>query len=252
MPNLKVLKKAYELTRRGEKNFTYITPRLSNRGIERLRGQLALLNDLGDIRIVVNDLGALNVLGGYPNLLPHLGRQLAFVPARCPWSNELIRDGGFLARRWVGKVFSSTSLNYELTVDFYRKFGVQGADVDWIPRIFPCFNSLSKMGLKLSIHLHLIPVIVTRRCHTARFLGEETPEECSKPCLRRTFLLKNDALKLDLFLNGNVVFNRTHPSPGEISKLRDNVAELIITMNPSVKIDTEQKINEIINSKVQF
>jgi collagenase-like PrtC family protease len=248
IPTQNILKKTYELARREEKEFIYVTPRLSNRGIDKIRKQLALLNDLGSMRIVVNDLGILNFLDQYPNLQPHLGRQLAFVPARCPWSNEIIDNGGLLARRWVRKVFASTSLNYKLTVNLYQTYGVKNADVDWIPCIFPCFYVLVEMGFSLSVHLHFVPVTISRRCHTARFLGEKTPEACSKQCFSRAFLLENDAIKSKLFLHGNVVFRRTESSKN-IKKMKEvQVAEIVMSMNPITMIESTQKLNETIQS----
>ncbi|UCH02057.1 MAG: hypothetical protein JSV20_09665, partial [Candidatus Bathyarchaeota archaeon] len=248
IPTQNMLTKAYQLALKGEKEFIYVTPRLSNRGIEKIRKQLVLLNDLGNVRIVVNDLGILNFLDQYPNVQPHLGRQLSFVPARCPWASEIIDNGGLLARRWVGKVFTSTSLNFTLTVNLYRTLGFQYADVDWIPRIFPCFDALVKMGFCLSLHLQLVPVTISRRCHTARFLGEETPEECSRQCFSRTFLLENDAIKGKLFLHGNVVFSRTKPLK-EFKKMREvKVAEIVMSMNPLTMIESTQRIDETIQS----
>lgn len=245
IPSLEVLEKAYELVHEGGKVFTYVTPRLSNSGVERIREQLALLNALGEVRVVVNDLGALNVVKRHPNLRPHLGRQLAFVPARCPWSDEIIEAGGLLARRWVRKVFSSTSLNHGLTLELYREHGVEGADVDWIPRVFPQFGFLSKRGLDLSIFLHLVPVIVSRRCHTARYLGERSHEACSRQCRRRVFLLESDMLGVELFLHGNTVFSRTQPSPKDVNKLK-TVSELVLTMNPITGLESRKKINDYI------
>ncbi|UCH02340.1 MAG: hypothetical protein JSV20_00650, partial [Candidatus Bathyarchaeota archaeon] len=77
IPTQNMLKKANELAIKEKKEFIYVTPRLSNRGIEKIQKQLALLNDLGNVRIVVNDLGILNFLDQYPHVQPHLGRQLS-------------------------------------------------------------------------------------------------------------------------------------------------------------------------------
>jgi hypothetical protein len=94
--------------------------------------------------------------------------------------------------------------------------------VDCIPRILPSLGSLVEEGLSLSVHLHLVPVTFTRNCHTARFLGETRPEPCSRPCLTRAFVPKNEALReygLDFFLSGNTVFRLAQPSPADIIDL---------------------------------
>jgi len=263
IPGTDVLERAYELVHGEGKEFIYVTPRLSNSAIEKIRRQLVLLNEKGEVGIVVNDLGVLNVLGHYRNLHPHIGRQLIRVPARSPlagimtkegltwkrWGDSIVSaEGGFLVKRWYKEAFSYTSLNYRLTIELFRTFGARDVDVDWIPRTFPRFDFLMKRGLNLSVHLHLAPVTIARRCHTARFVGEKSPEECSKPCLEKSFLLRNDFLGLELFLCGNVVFSFTCPCEEDIKQLKKSkVAGFVLTMNSVTGIDSRQKIDNLIN-----
>ena len=253
LPNLGILEKAYELACEGEKEFTYVTPRLSNAGIEKLREQFPLLNEKGEVSVVVNDFGALNILEHYPNLHPHLGRNLFLVPARSAWAEGHIQrqEPSSEIGRWLRSLYSTTSLNYRATIELYHSYGCQRADVDWIPRILPSLGFLMENELSLSVHLHLVPVTFTRKCHMARFLGEESPETCSRPCLRRAFVLKNEALKeygLDFFLNGNTVFRLVQPSPGDVLDLeKAGVSELVLTMNPITRIDTARKIDDLIS-----
>ena len=247
VPSLEVLEKAYSLANDGGKAFVYITPRVSNRGLKRMRSHLDFLNKKGKIDVVVNDFGVLNMLEQHLNLRPHLGRQLIYVPARCPWK-EIVEDkAGFLTRRRVAKIFHQTSLNYIPTIRFYQSHRVQGIDIDWLPKCFPYFNFLMKNGLNLSVHLYFIPVTITRRCHTARFLGEKSPESCSKPCYTRTFLLKHEILDVELFLQGNAVFILKKPTKKDIKRLyRNDVSEFVITINPSTKIENQQEIDALI------
>jgi hypothetical protein len=196
---------------------------------------------------VVNDLGTLNMLKNYKNIRPHLGRQLIRVPARSPWTNRYIKDGGFRAKKWFNRAFTSTSLNFSLSVDFFKSLSVRNVDLDWIPRIFPSFDFLAKQGLDLSVHLHSVPVTLTRRCHTARFLGEKRPEACSKPCVTEAFHLRNDLYDLEFFLLGNVVFHFEQPSKEDFEKLnKDSVSDLVLTMNPISGIDSRKKVNDFI------
>jgi len=254
LANLGILERAYELACEEEKEFTYVTPRLSNAGIEKLTEQLPFLSEKEEVSVVVNDFGALNILRHYPNLHPHLGRHLIMVPARSPWADKHIQgEEPFSERgRWIRDLYSSTSLNYQATIELYRSYGCQRADVDWVPHIFPSLGFLMENGLRLSVHLHLVPVTFTRRCHMARFLGEKSPEECSKPCLGRAFLLRNEVLKavgLEFFLHGNAVFRLEQPSPEDVAELkRLGIAELILTMNPLTKIDTAGKIDDLVLS----
>ena len=249
MPNLETLQKASDLVHSRRKELTYVTPRLSNKGLELVKKSLGLLNEGEKLNVVVNDLGTLNIIEQYQNLKPHLGRQLTRIPARSPWMDTYVLEDGFLARRWYDKVFSSTSLNYLLTVDLFRNKGVRNADVDWIPRTFPSFEQLTKYGINLHVHLHLVPVTLTRRCHTARFLGKKTPEECSFPCLDRTFHLRNELFNLELYLCGNAVFSLEQPDRRMMRELeKTGVNEFVLTMNPITGIRSIQDIDDFSQS----
>jgi hypothetical protein len=246
LPTGDELEEAVELAQRAGKEFAYVTPRLSNAGIEGVEEQLALLNDGGETHVVFNDLGVLNLLGAYPNLHPHLGRHLLLVPARSPWVEQQVRreDLSSRSRAWIRTLYSSTSLGYRATIELYGSHGCRGADVDWLPRVFPSLAFLVENGLHLSVHLHLVPATLTRKCHTARFLGEEDPESCSQPCLDRAFLLRNEAFGLELYLHGNAAFRLVEPDAEGVAALEQaGVSELVLTMNPVTGIDSTEKID---------
>ena len=82
----------------------------------------------------------------------------------------------------------------------------------------------------------------------ARFLGEASPEECSKPCLDRAFLLRNEAFGLQLYLHGNAAFRLVQPSPKDVPDLeKHGVTELVLTMNPLTRIDSAERIDNAIS-----
>ena len=169
-----------------------------------------------------------------------------FIPARCPWEEITEREVGFLTRRKVENIFYQTSLNYKPTIKFFKSLGVNGADVDWIPDCFRNFNFLVKNGIQLSLHLNHIPITITRKCHTARFLGEDRPENCSKPCYERTFTLKNEILGVEFVLQGNTVFRKVKPTKNEVKQISRKVRELVITMNPYTKIESQESIKPLL------
>jgi hypothetical protein len=261
MPTLNELKKAHEIVEAKGKEFTYVTPRLSNGGIEKLRKQLTFLDGQGKSDVVINDYGALNIIEGYPNLSPHLGRQMVRLPARSPWARLLIKEGiffkpggknvltkgGFMKKRWYRRVFSSSSLDFQYTVELLLDQGVRRADVDWIPYAPSAFDFMKRKGFDLSVHLQLAPVAFTRRCHTARFLGESSLEKCSRPCSNRAFLLRNELCDLGVWLNGNAVFNYAQPIPVELKNLKKgDFAEFVVTTNPITGMTNREKIDEFI------
>jgi hypothetical protein len=252
LPNLGTLEKAYELASAEKKEFVYVTPRLSNAGIERLREQLPLLGEKGAAGVVVNDFGALRVLRHHASLRPYLGRHLFRVPARRPWTDGIIQREDLASERgrWIRDLYSTTSLNFRPTIELFRRHGCARADVDWIPRIFPALGFLVENGIRLSVHLHLVPVTFTRKCHTARFLGEKSPGSCSRPCLRRAFLLKNEVLEeygVEFVLHGNAVLHVVQPLAADLAALqKSGIDELILTMNPVTGIDTARRIDDLV------
>ena len=254
LPGLAALEKACELSQEAGKDFTYVTPRLSNAGIERLARQLPLLNERGEVTVVVNDFGALHLLRQYPNRHPHLGRHLIMVRASSPWVDTHIRGEKPQSpgREWIEELYATTSLNYTPTLDLYRGLGCQRADVDWIPRIFPSIGLLVRNGVRVSVHLHLVPMTFTRRCHTARFTHQTDPSQCTKPCLRRAFLLRNAMLEefeMGFILHGNAVFRVEQPSPADAAELqRIGVAEVVLTMNPVTRVRSTAEIHDIVRS----
>ncbi len=163
IPSLESLEKAYALTNHKEKDFVYITPHVSDDSFEKIHDHLDFLNGIGKIGVVVNDLGVLNIMEQYPNLRPILGRQLIYMPARYPWKQITEYKVSLKARRKVERIFYKTSLNYEPTIIFFKSFGVQRVDLDWILQCFPNYDFLLKNWLDLSFHLHLVPVTITRR-----------------------------------------------------------------------------------------
>jgi len=255
---LSVLEEAYALAEEAGKDFAYVTPRVSESNIAKMYEQLEFLNEKGRIDVVLNDFGMLNVLRRYPNLTPHLGRQMIHVPARCPWLEPGLKEVVFHPLRIITRtkrlmsssedIYSQTSLNNSSTIRFFQGLGVQGVDLDWIPRCFPYYDFLTKNGLSLSVHLHLVPVTITRKCHTARFLGEKSPQSCSQLCKTKAFLLKREEFRLEFFLHGNAVFSLIEPSEKDIRSLLENdVSELVITMNPVTRILGRQELDTLIH-----
>ena len=247
IPSFNVLRKAYNLTMNVQKSFKYISPRLSDNALKKVKEHITFLNSMGECEIVINDIGLLNILKQYDNIKPCLGRQLIFILARCPWPELPGWDAGYFEKRRVKSLFYQTSLNFKPSINIYKNYGIYGVDLDFIPECFSHYNFLNEHGLKLSIHLFLAPVAVTRRCHTARFLNEKSPQNCSKPCNTRAFLVKGDIIGVELLIGGNVVFKRSHPSKKHIDKLK-KFKEIIISMSPVTEVKNKMKINQVIEN----
>jgi hypothetical protein len=247
IPSLETIKQAYKEVKEAGKGFKYVSPILSNHGIEKIREQLDFLKGLNSVEVIIGDLGALNLFSGCGGVMLRLGRPKVYIPARSPWSQiTRMPDPGFFTRRKVEKIFYQTSLNYVRSLEYFKSLGVMGADVEWIPKCFPHYKNIIKNGFKIAVHTHAIPVAVTMRCHMARFLEEVEPALCSKPCLSKAFNIRQKELEKSFILNGNVVFRAVEPSEGEARQLkRTGVDELIIPMGPMSKLDTTRELDEV-------
>jgi len=247
LPSIDALETAYNLTKEAGNDFVYVTPRLAEDYMDIMRKHLLLINDLGGATVVVNDLGTLHVLREFSALRPHLGRQLVYTPSRCPWKEITEHPVSFFTKRKVRKIFYQTSLNYEPTIEFFKGLGAVGTDVDWIPEIFPNLKSLSQKNLQISVHLYYIPVAITRKCHMARFLGEEDLDKCSRPCYTKAYSMYNELLDTRLYLHGNTVFKRIEPERRMMAQIvKQGVKELVFTMNPLTSVTSQTQLESLI------
>lgn len=247
IPSLGHLKQAYKEVREAGKEFKYVSPILSNHGIEKIREQLDFLKDLEGVEMVIGDLGALNLFTGCERVMLRLSRPRVYIPARCPWSQiTRMPNPGFFTRRKVEKIFYQTSLNYVRSLEYFKSLGVMGADVEWIPKCFPHYKKIIINGFKIAVHTHAIPVAVTMRCHMARFMGEMEPALCTKPCLSKAFTIRQEELEKRFILHGNVVFRAIEPNMRETRQLnRTGVDEMIIPMGPVSGLDTTRELDEV-------
>jgi collagenase-like PrtC family protease len=249
LPSTSALETAYTSTREADKDFVYISPRLANGYMDKIREHLSLLDDLGGTTVVVNDLGTLSIMREFPSLTPYLGRQLVYTPSRCPWKEITEHPVSYFTKRKIKKIFYQTSLNYEPTLEFFKERGVVGADVDWIPEIFNNLKSLTQRNLQVSVHLYSVPVAITRKCHMARFLGEEDLDQCSRPCYTKAYSMDNELLGVEMYLHGNAVFKLNDPDRRTVNQLaRLGVRELVLTMSPLSRVTSHIELDGLLQS----
>jgi len=249
LPTCDGVERAYNLTKDAGKEFAYVTPRLAEGAMATINEQLVLLNDLGEATVIANDLGTISTLRGLSSLKPALGRQLVYTPSRCPWNQITEQSVNIFTKRKVSQIFYQTALNYVPTIEFYKGFGVIGADMDWIPELFSNLNFIIKNGLPISVHMHSIPVAMTRKCHLARFLGDENLDRCSRPCYTKAYSMENEYLGIDMILQGNTVYQLTEPDRKTTQQLaKRGVREFVLTMSPITGVKTQAQIDSLIQS----
>lgn len=252
LPNDVQIKEFIKHLNEGEKEFSYVCPRVPQQDFPKMEQHLSAISDqtTRPVHVVANDWGVLNLLidGRYPKLIPYLGRQLVAIPGRGRPSMADLMGGENLFKRMAikkvgGLVFNKTNLHFKATMKFLRENGVAGADIDWVPQSFKEMKDVVKGGLQFSVHLGLVIVAVVRRCHTARYFSEPIPERCSMPCFKTAFLLNHDLFG-DLYMDGNTIFAKTEPTQKEMRLLYANdPAELVLTMGAMTKIQTAEDID---------
>jgi hypothetical protein len=250
IPSLEALRKAHAEVTDAGKAFTYVVPILTNEGMERIREHLVYLGDYEGVEVVMGDIGVLNLLQKYDGLTFRLGRPRVYIPGRNPW-DQITRmpNPSFFARRKVEKIFYQTNLNYWRALEYYRSLGVKGAEVDWIPKSFPHYKKIVKNGFRLAVHTYAVPVAVTMRCHTARFLGEEEPALCTKPCLNRAFNIHQKELDKSFVLHGNVVFRLVESTRDDLRGLKGTgVEEIVLPMGPLSRLRTTEDLDEAVTT----
>jgi hypothetical protein len=249
LPTIDALETAYKLTSDAGKEFVYVTPRLAESSMNSICEHLHLLNELGEVTIVANDLGTVQNLKGLSNLKLHLGRQVVYTPSRCPWKEITEHTVSIFTKRKVKQIFYQTALNYKPTIEFYKGLGAIGADVDMIPELFPAFDFLIKNKLNISVHLHSIPVTITRKCHMARFLGETDFERCSRPCYAKAYIMDNEKLDTQMVLSGNTVFKLIEPNQKMTQQLaKRGIAEVIFTVSPLTSFNPQTPSESLIQN----
>ena len=118
-------------------------------------------------------------------------------------------------------LYSTTSLDYQPTVELYLRCGCQGADLHCPRSIGPALG----------------------------FLEEKSPSKGSKPCQRDTFLPKNEVaeeLGLGCYPQGYAVMRLVQPSREDVVELEcQGASEIVLTLNPLTRIDTAEKISSL-------
>ena len=250
IPSLEALRRAHNEVTDAGKAFTYIVPILSNEGLEKTREHLDYLSEYEGVEVVIGDIGVLNLLQEHKGFRFRLGRPRVYIPGRNPW-DQITRmpNPSFFSRRKVEKIFYQTNLNYGRALEYYRGLGVEGADVDWIPKSFPHYRKIVRNGFRLAVHTYAVPIAVTMRCHTARFLGEVEPALCTKPCFSRAFNIHQKELDKVFVLHGNVVFRLVESTRNDVKGLNSiGVEEIVIPMGPVSRLRTTEDLDEAVTN----
>jgi hypothetical protein len=195
--------------------FTFMTPFVTNKGLENLEVLLQVLaRRLPDAEVVVNDWGVLQLLRSkYPDLKPVLGRLLN-KSKRGPRIMNILKQIPAETRKY----FQGSNLDVPAAVRFLRQQGIARVEFDNLLQGLDIEGS--DPALHKSLYLPFAFVSATRFCLAANCDDSEKINAigvfaCGRQCLDYSFNLHHPVMTLPLIRRGNAVFfmNETLPEP---------------------------------------
>ncbi|MEO8028759.1 MAG: hypothetical protein ABI823_19920 [Bryobacteraceae bacterium] len=158
----------YEAARDRGLHFTLLTPYAGERGIDRIREQLAALPKAADAEFVFNDWGALNLARrDYAHLTPVQGRLLN-KSLRDPRVTTIISEASL--RGGAGPTESldalqRANLDNPSYTNFLGRFGVKAVEMDWLPQGTDL--SFADRGVRVTVYAPYGFISTARICMAA-------------------------------------------------------------------------------------
>ncbi len=218
LPTQEELGRALDVAGQRKMAFTFVTPFLTDAGLEKAEALTAFLRDAGeDIEIVVNDFGFLHALNqkGWRGPIA-LGRLLT-KQKRGPRLLNIVAQLPAEALEH----FRQSNIDAPSTVEILSRLGVVRVELDNLLQGI----SRPEPVLKASLYTPYAYVTTTRYCLAA---GCETPRPfrrairpCARECRKYEFTLSHKAMPVPLLLKGNTQFlvNDSLPDDPEALKI---------------------------------
>jgi hypothetical protein len=231
IPTLASLKKFYFFTKSQYKEFTFITPFVTNAGLRKLRSLLNFLNSQHNIEVVFNDWGVFKLMRDrFKNLKPVLGRLLTkqrrdprMLKIFCGERKLLVKFGSnqkrktmlFLKKipRTLFEHYQASLINLPVFQEYLLSLGINRLEID---------NLVWKMNIKVNKKLGVSIYLPYGYIATSRMCGKLTLTyaACKKECKKYFFQLEDASLPVPFYGIGNAIFYKsTPPSNQYLGKL---------------------------------
>lgn len=207
IPEVSDLERILEYAQHSNKKFTLLTAYYTDKGLEKLKVVLDILNLSGcNIEITVNDFGVLKILNShFLNLTPIWGRLNTSLLLH-PYS----RAAGLLnSRNKLHRFFRERFSLVNEYLEFLHECKIKRVEFDNIYSLPLFADSFLKEDIAVSLYYPFTYVTTSRRCLFAsrkavssRFalLG------CKKECLDYKLILQNRNIGQKIFVRGNAQF----------------------------------------------
>lgn len=209
------------------RTFTFVTPYVWNKMMERLEEWLSYLNDLNiknPIEIVVNDLWVLNLLNKkYTNLKPLFGRLIHKIlktplidtygyEAHPAW--ELIKNKSEQEKlalrdeivKWQMKFYNSSEVSLDIFRNFLKKYNIERVAFDYMEKREDLFKNYDEVWVDLYYPWALI--FTWRLCDTSAIENERRwmyaiDDICPRTCNRYDIYYKVKTSGYNMVQRGN-------------------------------------------------
>jgi hypothetical protein len=208
LPVLSVLKDIYQFAEKKKFNVTFLTPVLTNEGIEKFIKLFDFINEVDPYsEIVINDWGVLAFLKRkYPSFQLSLGRLLnkGFKDPRLPEPEKTINTS-----KEASQLLNESTFDL---VEYQKKIAELGV-IRLERDLMPYANQLSESNcmLRTSIYFPFGYITTSRVCWIASFDQQAGKKfipggKCVRRCNEFIFILKNKVCSLNIVQNGNTIF----------------------------------------------
>jgi hypothetical protein len=216
LPSIRDLNRVLDFTSRKGIAFTFVTPYVTDKGLEKLKTLLQhIAEKRPDSEVVFNDYGVLRVLNKQNDgLVPVMGRLLT----RMKRGPRLMTVIDKLPPTTV-EYFRSSNLTVPILCEFLREHGVRRVELDNVLQGFDFWLD----NLEASLYVPYAYVSTTRFCLTNSCDKPERSEligifPCQKECQRYTFFLRNEIMPVPLIRKGNTLFFKNEVLPEAIEE----------------------------------
>ncbi len=223
IPSEKDLKEVMAAVKEKGLSFTFVTPYVTEAGLEKLIKLFSLLPEKTEV--VVNDWGSLRIIKDrFSGLVPVLGRLMTKIkrgPRIANFLDSLPEDSvDHLKRTNLGVPVYSSFLTDNNIFRAEIDNPLQGVDLSDVPE-----------EIKLSLYIPFAYVTTTRFCLTANCDVAEKRGmigvfPCGKECRKYTFYLDNAVMNKMLIRRGNTIFYQNTQIPEKIDEF--NIDRVVV------------------------
>lgn len=217
IPSIETLEKFYRLVKAKNKHFTFVTPFVTNSGLEKVSRLLDFLNKQPDVEVVFNDWGVLKVMkSSFGNIEPVLGRLLS-KQRRDPRMLSILlnkqhvkeirgHDKNTRILLLPKKVpnallehYRASVINAPIFQNYLLSQGIHRVEID---NLLWGVDLKIARDIKVSIYLPYGYITTTRTCGRVTL----TNAACRKECKIYYLQLENRSLPTTFYSIGNTVF----------------------------------------------